>query len=62
MITAVDTNVLLDVFGAAHILVRSPQQHCGQCDRLLTRDRGFYRSNFDGLDVVDPTQSPAQRP
>jgi predicted nucleic acid-binding protein len=24
-------------------------------DRLLTRDRGFYRSRFSGLQVLDPT-------
>lgn len=26
-----------------------------QADRLLTRDRGFYRSQFAGLTVLDPT-------
>lgn len=25
-----------------------------QADRLLTRDRGFYRSHFAGLPIVDP--------
>ncbi len=27
-----------------------------QCDRLLTRDRGFYARFFDGLRVVDPAR------
>ena len=25
-----------------------------QCERLLTRDRGFYRSSFSALSVYDP--------
>lgn len=27
-----------------------------QCDRLLTRDRGFYRSSFAALNVLDPSR------
>lgn len=28
-----------------------------QADRLLTRDRGFYRRYFASLDVLDPTRT-----
>jgi predicted nucleic acid-binding protein len=28
---------------------------CAQADRLLTRDRGFYRKYFTGLKIIDPT-------
>jgi hypothetical protein len=27
-----------------------------QADRLLTRDRGFYRRYFDDLNVLDPSR------
>lgn len=27
-----------------------------ECNRLLTRDRGFYRDYFKGLKVFDPTE------
>jgi len=39
--------VLADFLVAAHAKV--------QCDRLLTRDRGFYREYFKGLTVFDPS-------
>jgi len=30
-----------------------------QCDRLLTRDRGFYRDFFRRLRIIDPSHSSA---
>ena len=41
------SRIVSDFLIAAHAL--------GQCDRLLTRDRGFYRKYFRKLVVVDPT-------
>lgn len=40
------TRVAADFLIGAHALT--------QCDRLLTRDRGFYRSYFSGLKVLEP--------
>ena len=39
--------VVADFLIAAHAVT--------QAERLLTRDRGFYRSYFAGLSLVDPT-------
>lgn len=39
--------VVADYLIGAHARLRA--------DRLLTRDRGFFRGGFDGLNVVDPS-------
>jgi predicted nucleic acid-binding protein len=39
--------IAADFIVGAHALV--------QCDRLLTRDRGFYRGGFADLTVLDPS-------
>jgi predicted nucleic acid-binding protein len=41
------TRVVADFLVGAHALL--------QADRLLTRDRGFYRGYFEGLEVLDPS-------
>jgi len=40
--------LVADFFVAAHA--------CAAADRLLTRDRGFYASNFHDLLILDPSQ------
>ena len=39
--------VMADFLIGAHAAV--------QCDRLLTRDRGYYKKYFGGLKVIDPS-------
>ena len=41
------SRLVADFLVGAHALVRA--------DRLLTRDRGFYRRYFRGLEILDPS-------
>jgi predicted nucleic acid-binding protein len=41
--------VIADFLIGAHALL--------QADRLLTRDRSFYRDYFDGLTILDPSEA-----
>ncbi|GAB4239711.1 MAG: type II toxin-antitoxin system VapC family toxin [Deltaproteobacteria bacterium] len=43
--------VVADFLIGAHAL--------SQCERILTRDRGFYRDSFRELTIVDPAEHPA---
>ena len=43
------TRVVADFLIGAHALL--------QAERLLTRDRGFYRSCFKHLEILDPTKA-----
>ena len=45
--------VIADFLIGAHAAARA--------DRLLTRDRGFYRNCFPGLPILDPSGGPASR-
>jgi hypothetical protein len=66
--TALAASILLDVLAVTATLSarrRNPRAlGCGffigahartRADRLVTRDRGFFRRYFDGLEIIDPT-------
>lgn len=43
--------VVADFLVGAHAMLHA--------DRLLTRDRGFYRKHFARLEILDPSDEPA---
>jgi predicted nucleic acid-binding protein len=43
------SRVVADFLIGAHAVVRA--------DRLVTRDRGFFRSYFSDLEILDPTSA-----
>lgn len=57
MITAVDTNILLDIFLPDHQFGPSSKgvlTNQFEKGSLLTRDRGFYRDYFRRLNIIAP--------
>ena len=46
--------MLADFLIAAHALSKA--------DRLVTRDRGFYRTHFSELSILDPSESSRSGP
>ncbi len=54
MITFADTNVLLDIFLPDPIHGKRSSDALFKADRLLTRDRGFYKNYYKSLVILNP--------